>query len=84
MTRFLNGEQKAEHAARLADAYTVFRKPWIHFSALHKPGMAAHCRTQKLEAGGSKVQGHLHSKFKLSLGYTRPYLKNQNTEWSCA
>lgn len=77
MTRFLNGEQKAEDAARLADACTMFGKPWAQFSALHKPDVVVHSKIQKLETEGSEVQGHpwLHSKFKLSLGYTRPNLK---------
>lgn len=38
---------------------------------------ACNSNTQEVEGGGSEVQGHpqLHSEFKASLGYIKPYLK---------
>lgn len=41
--------------------------------------------TQEAEAGGQAVQGHnwLHSKFKTSLGYVRPCLKQQLQKSLC-
>jgi hypothetical protein len=48
--------------------------------ALHKPGVmekeACHPSTQAVKAGDLKGHPWLHRKFKASLGYMTPYVKN--------
>lgn len=60
----------------------AYMKPSVIFPALYKLDVIVHvCNlsTQKVEAGGSRVQGHfqLHSELEDSLGYLRPCLNEQ-------